>query len=127
MRPLKIALAATMLLLGTLFFTQYARSMNIVTPRDSFFVGFAEARNKPLHPLWFYIAGIISGANAANIILTGEPTICDTHPFEDTAKTEEVVMRWLLANDLMDNPDILLEVAVPLAFEDQYPCQSIKA
>ena len=36
-------------------------------------------------------------------------------------------MRWLLANDLMDNPDILLEVAVPLAFEDQYPCQSIKA
>jgi hypothetical protein len=124
---MRLVLTATILLLGTLFFAQHARSMNIVTPRDSFLHSIQEARGQPTHTFWFYIAGIISGTNATSLILTGHPAICNAHPFEQHDKTEEVLMRWLLIHDLMDNPDIVLEVAIPLAFREAYPCSTLQA
>jgi len=127
MRNFQLALVTAILLAAGLFYSQHARSMNIVTPRDAFLHQLSAARGDPLHPFWFYVAGIVSGTNAASIFITGSAAICDAHPFEQHDKTEEVLMRWLLANDLMDNPDIVLEIAVPLAFKEAYPCPSIKA
>jgi len=127
MRNFQLAFVTVMLLAAGLFYAQYARSMNIATPRDSFLHSFQEARGQPLHTFWFYIAGIVSGTNATSIITTGGPAICDAHPFEQHEKTEEVIMRWLLVHDLIDNPEIILEVVVPLAFREAYPCNAIKA
>jgi len=127
MRNFQLAFVTVMLLAAGLFYAQYARSMNIATPRDSFLNSFQEARGQPLHTFWFYIAGIVSGTNATSIITTGGPAICDAHPFEQHEKTEEVIMRWLLVHDLIDNPEIILEVVVPLAFREAYPCNAIKA
>lgn len=127
MRNFHLAVLAVALVAASIFYSQYARSMNIMTPRDSFLHSMQEARGQPLHTFWFYIAGIVSGTNATSIILTGHPAICDAHPFEAHDKTEEVIMRWLLAHDLIDNPDMILEVVVPLAFKEAYPCNAIKA
>ena len=127
MRNFHLAIVAVALVAPSIFYSQYARSMNIMTPRDSFLHSLQEARGQPLHSFWFYIAGIVSGTNATSIILTGSPAICDAHPFEQHDKTEEVIMRWLLAHDLMDNPDMILEVVVPLAFQEAYPCNAINA
>ena len=127
MRNFHLSLLAVALVAACIFYAQYARSMNILTPRDSFLHSMQEARGQPLHTFWFYIAGIVSGTNATSIILTGHPAICDAHPFEQHDKTEEVIMRWLLAHDLIDNPDMILEVVVPLAFKEAYPCNAIKA
>ena len=127
MRNFHLAVLAVALVAASIFYSQYARSMNIMTPRDSFLHSMQEARGQPLHTFWFYIAGIVSGTNATSIILTGHPAICDAHPFEEHDKTEEVIMRWLLAHDLIDNPDMILEVVVPLAFKEAYPCNAIKA
>lgn len=127
MRNFQLAFATVILLAAGLFYSQHARSMNIVTPRDAFLHQMSAARGQPLHSFWFYVAGIVSGTNATSIILTGHPAICDAHPFEQHDKTEEVIMRWLLAHDLIDNPDIALEVVVPLAFKEAYPCNAINA
>ena len=127
MRNFHLAILAVALVAASIFFAQYARAMNIATPRDSFLHSFQEARGQPLHSIWWYIAGIVSGTNATSIITTGGPAICDAHPFEEHDKTEEVIMRWLLVHDLMDNPDIILEVVVPLAFREAYPCNAINA
>ena len=127
MRNFHLAVLAVALVAASIFYSQYARSMNIMTPRDSFLHSMQEARGQPLHTFWFYIAGIVSGTNATSIILTGHPAICDAHPFEEHDKTEEVIMRWLLAHDLIDNPDMILEVVVPLAFKEAYPCNAINA
>lgn len=127
MRNFHLAILAVALVAASIFYSQYARSMNIMTPRDSFLHSMQEARGQPLHSFWWYIAGIVSGTNSTSIILTGHPAICDAHPFEQHDKTEEVIMRWLLAHDLIDNPDIILEVVVPLAFREAYPCNAINA
>lgn len=127
MRNFHLSLLAVALVAACIFYAQYARSMNILTPRDSFLHSMQEARGQPLHTFWWYIAGIVSGTNSTSIILTGKPAICNAHPFEQHDKTEEVIMRWLLAHDLMDNPDMILEVVVPLAFREAYPCNAIKA
>lgn len=121
-RPLTIALALSMAFACALFFSQHARGQALLTPRDQMFDALSGARDEPGHALWFYISGLIGGANAASVMHSGTPIICDTHEFEDIKATEETIMRWLLAHDQISNPDIFLELAAPLAFAERYPC-----
>ena len=121
-RLITIALAVTMALMGALFFSQHARGQALLTPRDQMFEALSSARDVPGHALWFYISGLIGGANAASVMHSGTPIICDTHEFEDIKETEETIMRWLLAHDQISNPEIFLELAAPLAFAERYPC-----
>jgi hypothetical protein len=105
--------------------SQSASPQHVLTPRDSFLDSLKKARGIPTHQLWFYISGLTNGANIASIYLTGEPLICDAHEFAETDKTEEVIMRWLIKNDQLANPDITLEMATGLAFADSYPCNKL--
>ena len=118
-------IAAFIIIVSTVFYSQYARAQNLLTYRDQMLTLLAQASEEPGHALWFYIAGLVGGANAASVLHTGQPIICDTHEFEDHAETEETIMRWLLASGQLSNPDILLEVVAPLAFADRYPCTTI--
>lgn len=102
-----------------------SNGQNILTPRDTFLNMLAHASEEPGHALWFYIAGLVSGANAMSLIQTGEAVICDAHEFEETRKTEDLIMNWLIRTDQISNPEILLEVVVPLAFAEEYPCTTI--
>ena len=101
-----------------------ASAQNLITPRDTFLNMMAHASEDPGHALWFYVSGLVGGANAISILNTGKPIICDTHRFEEIRKTEDLIMDWLVRTDQLSNPDILLEFAVPLAFADAYPCTS---
>lgn len=102
-----------------------ASAQSLITPRDTFLNMLAHASEEPGHALWFYIAGLVGGANAMSLIQTGEAVICDAHEFEETRKTEDLIMNWLIRTDQISNPDILLEVVVPLAFAEEYPCTTI--
>lgn len=122
---MRIALAVFVLFVCCFFFVQTARSQNMLTPRDEFLAVLADARGDPRHAIWFYISGLVSGANAAAIMHTGKPLICDTHSFEEIAETEETIMLWLLNSDALSSPDTYLEMAAPLAFTARYPCTMI--
>lgn len=122
---IRIAAAVVFALVVTLLWHQQSRAQNIITPRDTFLEMLDEAQTDPAHAIWFYIAGLIGGANLGNIANTGQPMICDTHKFEDQERTTEVIMDWLVRYGHLDNPDFLLEVAAPLAFAEEYPCTEI--
>ena len=122
---MRVAIAALIIIVSTVFYSQYARAQNLLTYRDQMLPLLSQASEEPGHPLWFYIAGLVGGANAASVLHTGKPIICDTHEFENHDETEETIMRWLLASGQLSNPEILLEVVVPLAFADRYPCTAI--
>ena len=122
---MRVAIAALIIIVSTVFYSQYARAQNLLTYRDQMLTLLSQASEEPGHPLWFYIAGLVGGANAASVLHTGKPIICDTHEFENRDETEETIMRWLLASGQLSNPEILLEVVVPLAFADRYPCTAI--
>jgi len=122
---MRIALLLLALVISTLFFANHARSQALLTPRDEFLTALAQATEEPGHAIWFYISGLISGANAASVIHTGEPAICDGHQFEEIDKTEDTIMQWLVESGQLQNPDIFLELAAPLAFAHRYPCTKI--
>ena len=107
------------------FFAQKSQSQNLLTPRDEFLAVLADARDEPQHSIWFYISGLVGGANAGAVMHTGKPLICDTHSFEEIAETEETIMLWLLSSEALSSPDTYLELAVPLAFAARYPCTMI--
>lgn len=122
---MRIALAAFALFVCCFFFAQKSQSQNLLTPRDEFLAVLADARGEPHHAIWFYISGLIGGANAGAVLHTGKPLICDTHNFEEIAETEETIMLWLLSSDALSSPDTYLELAAPLAFAARYPCTMI--
>lgn len=122
---IRIAAAAIFALVITLLWHQQSSAQNIITPRDTFLEMLAEAQTEPTHAVWFYIAGLIGGANLGNIANTGQPLICDAHKFEEQERTTEVIMDWLVRHGHLGNPDFLLEVAAPLAFAEEYPCTEI--
>lgn len=122
---IRIAAAAVFALVITLLWHQQSRGQAIITPRDRFLGMLDEAQTEPTHAIWFYIAGLIGGANLASVAYTGQPMICDTHKFENQERTTEVIMDWLVRYGHLDNPDFLLEVAAPLAFAEEYPCTEI--
>lgn len=125
MRVICYALVIFAAVVCCVFFTQYARAQNLLTPRDDFLTVLSQAQDEPGHAIWFYISGLVGGANAAAVIHTGEPLICDTHEFHDTEATSDVIFDWLTKTDALRNPDIFLELVVPLAFADRYPCTMI--
>ena len=122
---MRIVLIAVAALVVSLIWHRLAPAQNIITPRDTFIELLDEAQTDPTHAIWYYIAGLIGGANLGNIANTGQPMICDTHDFQDQEKTTEIIMSWLVRYGHLDNPDFLLEVAAPLAFAEAYPCNEI--
>lgn len=118
-------IAAFIIIASAVFYSQYARAQNLLTPRDEFLTVISQAQDEPGHAIWFYISGLVGGANAAAVIRTGEPLICDTHEFFDTETTSDVIFDWLTKTEALSNPDIYLELVVPLAFADRYPCTMI--
>lgn len=122
---LRIAAVAVFALVITLLWHQQSHGQAIITPRDTFLKLLDEAQTDPAHAIWYYISGLIGGANIGNIANTGKPMICDTHKFENQERTTEVIMDWLVRYGHLDNPDFLLEVAAPLAFAEEYPCTEI--
>ena len=125
MRIVICAMAVFIIIVSTIFYSQYARAQNLLTPRDEMLTLLGQASENPGHALWFYIAGLIGGANAVSVLQTGHPMVCDTHEFENHAETEETIMRWLLSSGQLSNPEVVLELVAPLAFADRYPCTAI--
>ena len=122
---MRIALIAVAALAVSLIWHRLVPAQNIITPRDTFLELLDEAQADPTHAIWYYISGLVGGANLGSIANTGKPMICDTHDFQDQEKTTEIIMSWLVRYGHLDNPDFLLEVAAPLAFAEAYPCNEI--
>jgi|DEB0MinimDraft_10_1074344.scaffolds.fasta_scaffold02267_6 hypothetical protein len=75
-----------------------------------------------VNPIWFYINGLIAGANTAFVLAHGEPKICQAHPIEDVQQTHAVILEYLVRYDLLDKEYAALEIVVVAAYSEAYPC-----
>ena len=76
----------------------------------------------PTHPLWLYISGIINGASSTFAVFNKTAFFCDMHAFEDVSVTRDLIVSYVERNDLADKPYATLEIVVPLAYAEAYPC-----
>lgn len=75
-----------------------------------------------INPIWFYINGLIAGANTASVLLANEPMVCEPHPIEDVQRTHAVILEYLVRYDLLDKEYAALEIIAVAAFAEAYPC-----
>lgn len=96
--------------------------MQQMTPGTEYLQTLNDERNNPDHPIWRYIAGVVSGANVAAIMTSGKPIACVMHPLEDSETTANMILRYLIETDMVGKKAATLEIAAVAAFSWYYPC-----
>lgn len=94
-----------------------------ITPARDWMETVNYAVNDPTHPIWFYIAGLVTGANTGSIMQKRGPIICGANnPYDDPVGARNLLIEFVVTNDLVDNPHAILEVIAPTAYMNTYPC-----
>jgi hypothetical protein len=96
--------------------------MQQMTPQNFYLPILNDERDNPNHPVWGYLAGVISGANIASVMATGRPMACMMHDVEDTEATANTILRYLVEADMLGREEATLEIAAVVAFAWYFPC-----
>lgn len=96
--------------------------MQQMTPGTEYLQTLNDQRSNPDHPIWKYIAGVVSGANVAAIMTSGKPIACVMHALEDSETTANMILRYLIEADMVGKDAATLEIAAVAAFSWYYPC-----